>query len=790
MANVSTIGGEDAPLPLLPETTAYWSREPYAWSTSLQDYAPPMLTSSHCSKAIYKLFRNTYFSNVGDLDPYQPNFLLSVVTESSSHPAGLDALYAQPWMYAGPGLGNVDECPLQTCIAGGRKADSITFASVCMMPECSAYDLAADDFVSTVARQLDFAVNAGITPSETIDLGHEYVNLLRRIADVNKFLKTGWTCGAFLVPFDLFPFGLPYVVCCSLLVTLACIGTTCRRRKPQHEQHPKATSPSWLIQPSSDGSSPTAMLSLEETSALLSENGSMKTYHAASINKEIERNGSCRAYDVIVPLSRASRGHPEMSNLNRFWSAFDVSHHLKRLVSPDHPETACLDGLRVGSTFWIMLGHVMAIQSSSGAGYSNPANFLPPTGLTTTLAGQLLFSSRLAVDTFLVISGFLVVHVLEKKLRPTGPKSPSFCANVVWRYVTNIPLLLLGRVLRTLPMYAMSLGFYTQIAPQLGSGPFWYQWIGLLKPCHDAVWTNFLFVNNFIPFDTPTTSTCFYHSWYLAVDMQLFLVAPLLIFWYQYHPQHGMFVTAILFVTSALGTVYLTHSRSWSVNTFDGIQVARYDMEAYAKPHIRAQAYLLGMYVAMLLSRRSKGSSRSHERSAYTWKHRFTMLLALLAMATVAFITVTGAYARRPCTYDENPLQDECGSLWTPIVTFMYTSSSRTVWSIGTAVVIYLSVGRGCWESGGGNMVSSILSWSCWTPLSHLSFGAYLIHPIVIFIWQLGGREKQIFCLLTFGMDFLSVAVVSYVASLIAVLLVEFPCVVLWKHCLASWRVQ
>lgn len=769
---------ETESLPVLPETTAYWSREPYAWSTSVQDYTPPLLTSSHCAKAVYDLFHNTYYSEIGNMDPFQPNFLLSVVAESSSHPSGLTALYAQPWMYAGPGLGNLDECPMQTCIAGGRKTDSITFASVCMMPECSAYDLASEDFVSTVARQFDSAID-GSTPQETIDLGREYVMTLRRIADLNKFLKTGWTCGAFVVPFEPFPFGAPYVGLNILLVVLAILGTTCKRQRRQL----RLSKTHREVYAEKEIDNDTTNTTSEESSALL-RHGDLTPTTGWS-------NGT-RFIDSSTPA-------------NLFWSAFDVSSHLKRLISPEHSVTACLDGLRVGSIFWIMLGHTMAIQSSSGAGYSNPANFLPPTGLTTTIAGQLLFSSRLAVDTFLTISGFLVVSVLDKKFPAetnfSVGRSPSLLKDVFTRYITIIPSLVISHVGRVLPLYAMCLGFYTQIAPHLGSGPFWHQWIALLKPCHDSVWTNFLFVNNFFPFETQTTNTCFYHSWYLAVDMQLFVLAPLLVFWYQFNSLQGKVAVGVLFLGSVGVTAYLTHTRQWSVNTFDGISVDRYDMEAYAKPHVRAQAYLAGMFVAMLLlsdrsrqlsnqQRLANDDSNKFARVSYTWRHRAIMATSLLAMAAVTFGTVTGAYARRPCTYMEDPLQDECGSLWSPFTTFWYTGFSRTAWVIATANIIHLSVGRGSWGSGDGNLVSAILSWTCWTPLSQLSFGAYLIHPIVIFVWQLGDREKQTFRLSTFGMDYLSVCVVSFVAALLAAVVVEFPCAVLWKTFVtgAQWK--
>jgi peptidoglycan/LPS O-acetylase OafA/YrhL len=59
--------------------------------------------------------------------------------------------------------------------------------------------------------------------------------------------------------------------------------------------------------------------------------------------------------------------------------------------------------------------------------------------------------------------------------------------------------------------------------------------------------------------------------------------------------------------------------------------------------------------------------------------------------------------------------------------------------------------------------------------MAHLSFGAYLIHPIIIFFWQLGEKEKTTFRLLSFFMDFIAVSVVSFAVSALATLTIEFP---------------
>ena len=678
------------------------------WSTS-NNHPNPQLTSNECTQALEQFVRNSS--------------LLAVATEASSHPTGLESLYAQPYVYSGGGLGNIEECPLQTCLAGGTSRDSITFAAVCIPHECTALDLAASDFCASLQR-----VSEGVITNEQQHYADEYLLLHQRIAQVNKFLNTGWTCGAYKVPWNTTLAGT-YGIVSVIIVTFALLGTYYIPKRQQQQQQQREEH--------------VAQLQMAE--------------HDCTLFQEEKKEPQ----EEAVPTQATT---PSSS----YWMAWNMKHHLEVLCQQRH-DTAALDGLRVGSILWVIFGHVLAIESSSGGGYNNAADFLPPHGFTTTWKGQLLFASRFAVDTFLLISGYLVVHVLNKL--NDNEMGGQVCGAVWRRYCTTLPGLLVHRLLRIMPLYIMTLGFYTLIAPHMGSGPFWYQWEGLLAPCREYGWTNLLFVNNFIPFDLPNTATCFYHSWYLALDLQLFILAPLLVYAFRSNAKTGKVATASLLGASVLITLYLAWMRKWSLNTFDGTAVARYDVEAYAKPHVRAQAYLAGMLLAM---KHQHMKLRRNRRT--TWKHHVTMILALLLLVVVTFGTVTGAYSRRPCDFKEWPMEDDCGSIWSPQATLWYTALSRIAWSVAVCVIVDL-----CLQQHGG-VVGDLLSLKCWTPLSHLSFGAYLVHPIIIFIWQLGNTQKETFRFLEVGMNYIAVCVVSFGAALGLALFVEFPCASLVKR--------
>lgn len=667
---------------------------PWSSSNEYQFTDEPHVTSTQCSRALADFF-------LAPLD-------LSIATEASSHPSGLLSLFGQPYIYGGGGLGNIYECNLQVCLAGGTGRDSLTFASVCVPESCDALDLAAGDFV----EKLHLASEASVDPK----LADEYNVLHERIAELNNFLGTGWTCGEYTVPFNIFPFGGIYILVSTFLLGLTAKATLWRHKRRSWHQEQESVGNVGYQEEKKDNQP------------------------EAPVDEK-----RCRAPNIL--------------------SDFNISSNSRKLFVRRNA-TACLDGLRVMSILWVILGHVMAIQSSSGGGYSNPIDFLPPNGFTTTLAGQLLFAARFAVDTFLFISGFLVVFVICAKMPVRDGQSFGK------RYLSTIPGLVLHRLLRILPLYITTLGFWTQIAPQLGSGPFWYQWDFFLAPCRAFGWTNLLFVNNFFPWDIPNVSTCFYHSWYLAVDMQLFIFAPLLVFWYQRHPRGGKVATAALMFVSILMTLVLAHQRRWSINTFDGAAVARFEVEGYAKPHVRAQSYLAGMLLGMMLQDRMLSLT-------VTLKTRLAMTAAVLILATVTFITVTGAYSRHACNFREWPEQNGCGSTWSSTQTFWYTGTSRALWALGLGVVCYL-----CLQGAGGH-INTFLSLPVWTPFSHLSFGAYLVHPIVIFVHQFGNMQKEPYRLSSFGLYYLSVSIVSFGFALLFALVVELPCANLSKRLLS-----
>jgi len=85
------------------------------------------------------------------------------------------------------------------------------------------------------------------------------------------------------------------------------------------------------------------------------------------------------------------------------------------------------------------------------------------------------------------------------------------------------------RIYRIVPfiliIMILTIGFYTKI----GDGPLWVEngVVNSMKVnCEKSWWTNILFVTNFVNIDTG----CINWTWYLANDMQFFLLLPFIVF--------------------------------------------------------------------------------------------------------------------------------------------------------------------------------------------------------------------------------------------------------------------
>jgi peptidoglycan/LPS O-acetylase OafA/YrhL len=83
----------------------------------------------------------------------------------------------------------------------------------------------------------------------------------------------------------------------------------------------------------------------------------------------------------------------------------------------------------------------------------------------------------------------------------------------------------------------------------MGSGPLWN--IAVTKSselCQKTWWYNIFLIQNFLDFD----KTCLYHTYHVAVDIQLFVIAPFIIIFVWKWPKRGVISVLLLVVLSSV----------------------------------------------------------------------------------------------------------------------------------------------------------------------------------------------------------------------------------------------
>ena len=175
----------------------------------------------------------------------------------------------------------------------------------------------------------------------------------------------------------------------------------------------------------------------------------------------------------------------------------------------------CLFAIKFLTMVWVIVGHTGLFLLLHSA---NAAQFVR--NYAKEFQAQVVLNASLSVDTFFFISGFLVSYVWSSQAR----RNPGIVCNP-WKWL----LFYLHRFVRLIPAYAFTLGFTMYLLPHISHGPDWDEKNMFGATCNSSDWwKHLLFVTNFFP------SPCLPWMWFLSVEMQLFLLTPilLLIFWY------------------------------------------------------------------------------------------------------------------------------------------------------------------------------------------------------------------------------------------------------------------
>lgn len=393
-----------------------------------------------------------------------------------------------------------------------------------------------------------------------------------------------------------------------------------------------------------------------------------------------------------------------------------------------------VNGIRFLSMAWVILGHTLVFPlefSSNGMSY----------GIRSTMdkwSFIAMANATFSVDSFFTLSGLLVAYLSLREIEKVGG-ARSF----------NWGMFYFHRYWRLTPVYMFVMVFGILLYPLLLIGPMSPD-IPVMSDCSRYWWTNLLYVNNLVT-DKSATSMCMAWSWYLANDMQFYVVSPLLMLPLFYNLYAGI-ASCLVFLAVTTGlAAFIVMEHEYPAQILSPFLPAAKDeygfFNLYVPCYTRMGPYIIGIFTGYLL---------------YKWKCVCRIKTTVnLILWTVALCSCAAIVYSQYNHWDSN--------IFTLQGSAAYTALSRTAWGCVICWIVFACA------TGNGGWIDEVLSWKPFIPLGRLSYCAYLIHPLLMYGYHELDRTSFYFTNLTLSYLFAANMVFSYGGAFLTSLAFEAP---------------
>ena len=428
-----------------------------------------------------------------------------------------------------------------------------------------------------------------------------------------------------------------------------------------------------------------------------------------------------------------------LADTPRLRRAYAWRKNLESLYRRPPGHQAPVDGLRALSMFWVMATHV-CLALSVFLDYPSFRRLVEALPAPVSW----IWHGEKALDTFFVISGYLIGGALLAEHRRTGRlRLPRFYAR---------------RYLRLTPAYVAAVLLV---------------WAAGVEPARKTahLWANLLYVNNFLTCDQMFMDW----TWSLAVEEQFYLVLPLFLVALFFRTRHKIALLSVLFAASFGVRAWVLSRHPHLAQTsfanhffrdFPGFTCEYFD-SVYDKLPTRFGPFVVGVALAWAHVHHGARLRRFFARP-------FTSDAAVLVGAG-ACLALLGVPIFRPDT--------AAGPVLPPPFIFAYAVVHRNLWAVGVGLGLLASLhpngplSRACASLLGARVWYSVAQLSYCTYLFHLGF-VMVSYLVVARLFHAGVDPRQAlaaFSIPELGLAFALTAAMSFAFGAIVYLAIERP---------------
>ena len=401
-----------------------------------------------------------------------------------------------------------------------------------------------------------------------------------------------------------------------------------------------------------------------------------------------------------------------------------------------------MNGLRVVCMLWIIYGHTF-FYLAKGANL-NLKDFVD---LSTMFSFNLVFAANFAVDIFFWMSGFLGAYLLMCTIKKKDGEMP------------NPLLILIHRILRITPLYALVLLFHWTLMASVGNGPIFFLYERDEVNTWHSTWWIKLTYSSTIPEIHDYENKCMGWSWYLADDMQFFIFIPIIVYLIYHKRIFGM-LFIVFYQTGCFGlTLYFIIKYDVKA-TYSEISHNYYSYYYYPA-YSRFAPFTIGILVAMMLY-----SFKNETEEESIWKKIMNKIDNQIIIRAIMYILgIAILITDYMFTYFVNIYPNSFSRTFT--ILYLIFSKALFIWGVS---LIFLPA-----FMGHNRPTSWLFSQGFFAPLAKLTFGAYLVHPIFMTFDTFNSPGGKYVTMNRAIVNYLAWVVVSYTVSYLFSMLIEAP---------------
>ncbi|XP_039295350.1 LOW QUALITY PROTEIN: nose resistant to fluoxetine protein 6 [Nilaparvata lugens] len=315
------------------------------------------------------------------------------------------------------------------------------------------------------------------------------------------------------------------------------------------------------------------------------------TFYAAVISLAI--------YATVIDKGQVKHAKNK-GTLERLVTAFSLKGGLRAFLAPGTDAFPCIHGIRALFTVMLLVAHKVIPLASIL--YSDRVNL---TRHSNTTWSSLLRASNIYTDSFLLMSAALTSYYLAKEISTKG--SINWPGRLVTRYIRLTP-----------PLLAVIV-YYAYVMEYMGSGPQWSSVVNANADlCKASLWKNLLYIQNFFPFE----KMCATHTHQLALDMQMFLLAPALVYILHWEKFLGLALFLMIAIASTALRFYAIFNNNISLYIHYGATVTELYNAAnfsYGQTTHRIVPYLSGICLGYFLYKSKKSICLTPKCAVFGW---------------------------------------------------------------------------------------------------------------------------------------------------------------------------